>query len=637
MMQTLAIDIETFSDRSIKEAGAFAYADSPQFSILLFAYAFGDDPVRVVDLARGERLPDDVRRALTDPKILKTAFNANFEMTCLGKFLPIDCAQWECTAVLAAMLGLPGTLEGAGLALGLPEDKQKLATGKALIRYFCTPGRSGRNLPEKDPEKWKLFKEYCARDVEAEREIRTRVKAYRHIGYERKLWQLDQEITKRGVLVDRELASNAVAFDRLNREELEAEAVRLTGLKNPNSVAQLKAWLEEEDLSVTSLNKEGLSALMESTDSETVKRVLTLRKMMSKTSIKKYTAMLRAIASDGRAHGLLQFYGANRTGRWAGRLIQVQNLPRNRIKSLETARTLVKSGDYALFRMIYDDPAEILSQLIRTAFIPASGSMLVADFSAIEARVIAWLAGEGWRLKVFRSHGKIYEASASQMFHVPLEEVSKDLRQKGKVAELALGYGGGKGALINMGALNMGLSEGELPGIVQAWRRANPAICKLWREMENAAIAALKTSGKQAVRGTVFEVEQEALFVRLPSGRCLAYFRPELSVDGCGREVVTYMGVNQNTRKWERTATYGGKWVENIVQAIARDCLAEFMLRLAERGYRIVFHVHDEVILEGAGKEDLGPVLDLMREPVPWAPDLPLKGEGFLTDYYKKD
>lgn len=402
-------------------------------------------------------------------------------------------------------------------------------------------------------------------------EIRRRLKEYRHIRYEHKLWWLDQEITSRGVLIDRKLVKNAVQFDNRNREELETEAIRLTSLDNPNSVSQLKAWLEAEDdnLTVESLDKKSVPSLIEATDNKTIRRVLELRKMLSKTSVKKYTAMLDALASDGRVHGLLQFYGANRTGRWAGRLVQVQNLPRNKTKALETARSIVKSGDFELFQMIFDNPSDVLSQLIRTAFIPENGKMLVADFSAIEARVIAWLAGERWRLEVFRSHGKIYEASAAQMFHIPLEDVTKDLRQKGKVAELALGYGGGKGALINMGALEMGLDEEELPGIVKAWRKSNPAICKLWADIETAAIASLKEKREIFSHGIAFDLEKDALFITLPSGRSLAYFQPQLTIDGYGRDALAYMGVNQTTRKWERATTYGGKLVENIVQAIA--------------------------------------------------------------------
>ena len=645
-MRTLAIDIETYSDRSIGDTGAFAYADSPEFSILLFAYAFDDDPVRVVDLAQGEILPEEVRFALCDPNVLKTAFNANFETTCLRKVTEIDISQWECTAVLAAMLGIPGYLEGAGVALGLPADKQKLSTGRTLIRYFCMPckatqtnGGRTRNMPYHDPEKWVLFKEYCARDVEAEREIRKRIKVYQHIHYEHRLWWLDQEIEARGVRIDRELVENAVLFDDRNREELEAEAVRLTGLDNPNSVSQLKAWLEAEDdsLNVDSLNKESVPALIEATKNQTIRRVLELREKMAKTSIKKYKAMLKSAASDGRVHGLLQFYGANRTGRWAGRIVQVQNLPRNKSKAIETARVVVKSGDFELFQMLFDNTSDMLSQLIRTAFIPEYGKMLVADFSAIEARVIAWLADEKWKLDVFRSHGKIYEASASQMFHVPLEDVTKDLRQKGKVAELALGYGGGKPALINSGALKMGIAEEELPSIVKAWRKSNPAICKLWADIETAAIAALKEKREIFSHGIAFELEKDALFITLPSGRSLAYFQPQLTVDGYGRDALTYMGVNQTTRKWERATTYGGKLVENIVQAIARDCLAVFMLRLQRMHYQIVFHVHDEVILEGIADADLPQVLDVMKQAIPWAQDLPLKGDGFVTEYYKKD
>lgn len=649
-MRTLSIDIETYSDVEIAKSGVYAYADSPAFEVLLFAYAFDDAPVQITDLARGETLPSEVKAALTDATVLKTAFNAQFERVCLSRMLGIklDPAEWQCTAVRSAMLGLPGNLGEAGAALGIPEDQQKMAIGKALIRYFCMPckptktndGRT-RNLPEHDEDRWELFKEYCLRDVEAERAIAHKLNAYQDLRFESALYALDQRIADRGVKVDAELIGNAVLFSDRKTQELSERAIAITGLSNPNSAAQLKGWLQGEDaaLECETLRKADVPELIRKTDSEPVRTMLGLRQMMSKTSVKKYEAMRRALCRDGKVHGLLQFYGANRTGRWAGRLVQVQNLPRNQMRSLASARELVKRGEYEAFDLIYENVPDTLSQLVRTAFVPSSGCFAVADFSAIEARVIAWLAGEQWRLDVFKTHGKIYEASAAQMFHIPMDKVDKELRAKGKVAELALGYNGGAGALEKMGALKMGLDVSELTEIVSAWRTASPHIVRLWKDVERAVKKALAGKPQQLPHGLRFFTENDALLIRLPSGRCIAYYQPRLSPNTYGGDAISYMGVEQTARKWQRLTTYGGKLVENIVQATARDCLAVFLQRLDEDGYQTVFHVHDEAIVDGIQKPeaDLDRILERMSQSIPWAQGLPLRGEGFTTEYYKKD
>lgn len=649
-MQTLSIDIETYSDVEIAKSGVYAYADSPAFEVLLFAYAFDDEPVQITDLAQGEPLPSKVKAALTNATVLKTAFNAQFERVCLSRMLGIklDPKEWQCTAVRSAMLGLPGNLGEAGAALGIPEEKQKMAIGKALIRYFCMPckptktnNRRMRNRPDHDEDRWELFKEYCIRDVEAERAIAHKLNAYQDLRFESTLYALDQRIADRGVKVDGELIGNAVLFCDRKTRELSEQAIAITGLSNPNSAAQLKGWLQGEDaaLECETLRKSDVPELIRKTDSEPVRTMLGLRQMMSKTSVKKYEAMRRALCRDGKVHGLLQFYGANRTGRWAGRLVQVQNLPRNQMQSLASARELVKRGEYEAFDLIYENVPDTLSQLVRTAFVPSSGCFAVADFSAIEARVIAWLAGEQWRLDVFKTHGKIYEASAAQMFHIPMDKVDKELRAKGKVAELALGYNGGAGALEKMGALKMGLDVSELTEIVSAWRTASPHIVRLWKDVERAAKKALAGKPQQLPHGLRFFTENDALLIRLPSGRCIAYYQPRLSPNTYGGDAISYMGVEQTSRKWQRLTTYGGKLVENIVQATARDCLAVFLQRLDEDGYQTVFHVHDEAIVDGIQKPeaDLDRILERMSQPIPWAQGLPLRGEGFTTEYYKKD
>lgn len=636
----LSIDLETYSSTQLKGAGVYRYVEDPDFEVLLFAYAFDDGPVKVIDIKQGEQLPPEVVEALTDPNVTKSAFNANFERITIARHfgIPTPPEQWSCTMVHSMMLGLPASLDGVGKALKL--DVQKDSAGKRLIQYFSVPckptkanGGRTRNLPEHDPEKWQAFIEYCRRDVEVEREIRRRLAKYPIPEREHRLWCLDQRINDRGFLVDLDLAEKAVEADRQHRERLIQEAVTLTGIENPNSVTQLKEWLEaKEGVEVGSLNKKALPKLMDEV-SPTGRRLLAIRRELGKSSVKKYEAIQRAVCSDHRVRGLFQFYGA-RTGRWAGRLVQVQNLPGTKLPDLELAREMLKEGRFEDIDMLFGSIQEVLSQLIRTAFIPPAGKrLLVCDYSAIEARVIAWLAGEEWRLEVFRTHGKIYEASASKMFGVPLEQITKgsELRQKGKVAELALGYQGGPGALISMGALDMGLSEDELPGLVKAWRKANPHIVRFWYDVEAAAIEALRYKKPVGLQyGLKFIPESGILFLQLPSGRRLAYVRPKIEVDErFGKEGMTYESDGT------RIKTYGGKLTENIVQAVARDCLAEALRRLDERGYTIVAHVHDEIIAEG--DQDIKEMEAIMSEPIPWAPGLPLRADGFETEFYRKD
>ncbi|MFC0475722.1 DNA polymerase [Robertmurraya beringensis] len=649
-MKLLSIDIETYSSVDLIKSGVYAYCESSDFEILLFAYAVDDEEVQVVDLASGEKIPTDVLEAITDPAVIKTAYNANFERTCLAKHFnkPMPPDQWRCSSVHALMLGLPGYLDGVAKCLKLKE--QKLKEGKSLIRYFSVPckptkvneGRS-RNLPEHDLDKWVTFKDYCKQDVEVERQIRKKLEAFPITKVEQKLWELDQKINDEGVLIDKGLVINAIQADKAFQDKLFEEAVRLTGLENPNSPAQLKGWLLKQGIEVDSLAKKNVEALMGEVENQEVKRLLELRQAMSKTSVKKYEAMDRSICPDQRIRGLLQFYGANRTGRWAGRLVQIHNLPRNSLIDLQIARDLLKSGNYEALELLFDSVSDVLSQLIRTAFIPSQGNrFIVADFSAIEARVIAWLGGERWRMDVFQSHGKIYEASAAQMFKVPIETIDKGspLRQKGKIAELALGYGGSKGALMQMGALEMGLTEDELPELVSAWREANPNIVKLWWGIEAAAIKAVKEKAVVKMQyGLTFHYTKGILFITLPSGRSLAYVRPRIGIDErFGKEQLTYEGTEQGSKQWGRIPTYGGKLTENIIQAIARDCLAVAMLRLDEVGYRINFHVHDEVILDvPIGTGSMEEVENIMGQSINWAPGLPLGADSFETFYYKKD
>ena len=645
MGRILEMDIETFSDVDLIKCGVYAYADSPAFEVLLFAYSFDGGETRVIDLAQGEELPEEVAEAVFDGSVVKTAFNANFERTCLskhfGRYLPPD--SWHCSAVQAAVLALPRSLEDVGAVLGL--DEQKMREGKELIRYFCVPckptkanGGRRRNLPYHAPEKWELFKTYCIRDVDVEKAIRKKLYKFPVPEGEMELYRLDQRINDRGVLVDMGLVRQAVVCERLHKEVVTRRAYELTGLENPNSVAQLKGWLGENGVEAESLSKKAVAEMIGESDGE-VEELLRLRLLMAKTSVKKYEAMERSVCSDGRVHGLLQFYGANRTGRWAGRLVQVQNLPQNHIEDLELARRLVREGRFEDVEMLYDSTPNVLSELIRTAFVPEPGCrFVVADFSAIEARVLAWLAGERWRLEVFSSHGKIYEASASAMFHVPIEEVTKGspLRQKGKIAELGLGYGGAAGALVSMGALDMGLSEDDLPSLVAAWRRANPHITQFWWDVDKAAVEAVTKRAKTRAGRIGFEYRSGILFVMLPSGRKLAYVKPRMAVNKFGREGLTYEGILEN-KKWGRIETYGPKLVENIVQGTARDLLAEAMLRVERKGYPIVMHCHDEIIAEvPEGTGSVEEMCEMMAVCPSWAEGLPLRADGYECGFYQK-
>ena len=649
-MKTLAIDIETYSSIDLRTSGVFAYTEANDFEILLFAYAFDDEEVQIIDLAQGEELPNEIIEALTDPSIIKTAFNAQFERTCLSKHLNIEMLpeQWRCSQVHSLTLGLPISL--AGVAKCLKLETQKMDEGKALIRYFSIPckptkanGSRTRNLPHHDLIKWETFKEYCKRDVEVEREIRKKLENFPMEYKELKLWFIDQEINGYGVKIDKEIVENAIKCDEAYQEKLYEEAVKLTGLDNPNSPLQLRKWLEDETgLEVDSLTKDLVSDLLSKDISSKAKRVLELRQDMSKTSVKKYEAMKRSMCEDERIRGLLQYYGAS-TGRWAGRLVQVQNLPRNNMDDLDLARNLLLEGSFDALELLFDSVPDVLSQLIRTAFIPSNNHrFIVSDFSAIEARVIAWLAGEKWRMDVFNSHGKIYEASAAEMFKVPIEEIHKDspLRQKGKISELALGYQGSVGALKSMGALDMGLEEDELKPLVDTWRRSNPNIVKLWWDVEAAAIRAVKERVVVNMQyGLKFSYKSGILFITLPSGRSLAYVRPRIEIDErFNKDKLTHEGIMPGTRKWGRVDTYGGKLTENIIQAVARDCLAESIFRLHKAGYKIAFHVHDEVVLDvPKDKGSLKEVEEIMGLPIDWAPGLPLRAEGFETEYYKKD
>lgn len=658
-MRHLSIDIETKSSVDIKKAGMYRYAQSDDFGILLFAYKVDDSPVRIKDLAQGEQIPALVQCMLMDPNVVKHAYNAAFEWYCLnraGYETPLE--QWRCTMVHGMYCGYPGGLEAAGKAVGLPQDKRKLAAGKALIRYFCTPcnptkSNGGRtwNLPKHAPGKWELFKEYCKQDVVTEHALLSRFVQFPMPEEEIRLWQMDVQMNAFGVRADRELVEGALYVDAISSQKLSDKARQITGLENPNSPAQLLLWLQgNEGVDMPNLQKATVEEALSREDlTEHAREVLKIRQQLGKTSIKKYETMTAAMGEDGRIRGLTQFYGANRTGRWAGRLVQMQNLPRNYLKTLDCARELVRKKNYDGVRMLYGNVPDTLSQLIRTAFIPSEGhKFVVADFSAIEARVIAWLAGEQWVNEVFATHGKIYEATASQMFHVPVERIVKgnpeySLRQKGKVATLALGYQGGTNALIAMGALGMGLTEEELPDIVQRWRQANPRIRDLWYAVEQAALAAMQTAQPQAINGLIFAVEGDLLYgqcfltVQLPSGRKLFYPKPFLQENQFGKLAVHYHTVGQTTKKWEVTSTYGGKMTENIVQAIARDCLAETLKRIDARGLQVVFHVHDEVIIDAPMDVTVGEICALMAEPITWAPGLILKGAGFESSYYMKD
>jgi len=648
-MKILSIDLETLGHVDIKSSGGYKYAETCE--ILLFGYAYDDEPVRVIDLTNGEEIPRFVLSDLTNPEVLKTAYNAQFERTVLTHFMRrqqllgadewLDARQWLCTMVLGLTLGLPGNLAGLGEALGLSEDEKKMAVGKKLIREFCIQGR-GHKTPAEDPENWKLFIEYNRRDVETERTLRKRLWPYRPGQTERDLWALDQRINDTGVTIDAELAKAAIRIDAEMREDVITRAKAITGLENPASGPQLKKWIQMNeglDEPPASLTKDTIPELIERAAFESTKEALRLRTQLGKTSTKKYQAMLDALCSDGKVHGLLQFYGAARTGRWAGRLVQVQNLPRCYLSPLDEPREVLKTGDREIFEALYEDVPGTLSQLIRTAFTASPGCRLIdCDFSAIEARVIAWLADEKWRQDVFAKNGDIYCASASQMFRVPVEKHGRnaELRQKGKIAELALGYGGGVGALKAFGADQMGLSENDMQEIVVKWRDSSPHICQLWQGVENAARRAIMNPGTAfpCKHNILFAAAGEKLLVQLPSERKLVYQHPEINDENA----INYMGVNQTTRKWSKIETWGGKLVENIVQAIARDCLAVAMMRLDAAGYRIIMHIHDEVVLDmPKGKGSLAEVEEIMSKPIEWAPGLILSAEGWEDTYFKKD
>lgn len=644
-MKNLSIDVETYSDRDLSKCGVYKYAESPDFEILLFGYAVDGGKAHVIDLANGETLPEEIKEALIDKNVTKWAFNAQFERICLSRYLEIwlGAESWRCTMIWAAYMGLPLSLEGAGAVLGL--EKQKLKEGKDLIRYFsvsCKPTKANggrtRNLPTDAPDKWEQFKAYNARDVETEIAIQVRLQKFPVPEDEWQNYILDQHINDRGIRLDMGLVTKAIRCEERAKAELTRLMKEMTALDNPNSVAQMKAWLADNGLETDTLGKAAVKELLK-TAPENLAEVLTLRQSLAKSSVKKYTAMESVVCSDSRARGLLQFYGANRTGRWAGRLIQVQNLPQNHLPDLAQARSLVKSGNFEMLEALYDSVPGVLSELIRTAFVPKPGcNFIVADFSAIEARVIAWLAGEVWRNEVFATHGKIYEASASQMFQVPIEEITKGspLRQKGKIAELALGYGGSVGALKTMGALDMGVTEAELQPLVNAWRTANPNIVRLWWDVDKAAMTAVRERTTIDTHGIRFECKSGMLFITLPSGRRLAYVKPKIGQNRFGGDAVTYEGVGA-TKKWERIESYGPKFVENIVQAISRDILCYAMRRLDNMGLSIVMSVHDEVVIEASPDVSLESVCSCMAETPPWAKGLLLRADGFLCPFYKKD
>lgn len=648
-MRELGIDIETYSSYDLKSCGVYRYVEADDFTILLFSYCVDGGPVRCVDFANGETLPAEILAALRDPAVVKTAFNAAFERICISRFYGwplMDPAQWRCTMVRAARMGLPLSLDQCGEVLRLEAGKMK--EGKALIRYFSTPNKGRRHLPAEAPDRWELYKQYNVRDVEVEQQILAKVRRLEPAAFDEELYTVDQIINDRGVLLDRELAENAARFDEEYKAQLLEEVRVLTGLENPNSPAQIKEYLQRvAGISVETLNKRSLDELDEQIKyNSRARRVLDLRREMGKTSNKKYAAMLECVCNDGRIRGLLQFCGASRTGRWAGRLVQVQNLPQNHLKDIDYARSLVKWGDLDDLKLNYSNPTQVLSELIRTAFIAKPGCTLhVCDFSAIEARVIAWLADEQWVLDVFRDGGDIYCATASQMFGVPVAKhgPNAELRQKGKIAVLALGYGGGVAALEAMGGSRMGLSPDEQRDIMQRWRKANPHIVRFWSTIEAAAVRAIKTGQATTIhRGIVVAYRWGMLLITLPSGRTICYPRADIGLERDygwrgDHEVIEYEGVNQMTKKWERIRTYGGKLTENVVQAIARDILGAIILRAHERGLNTVFHIHDEIVVEAEPGQTLQDVENIFSEPIAWCKDLPLKGAGYSTPYYLKD
>lgn len=668
----LSIDLETYSEVSIGKAGSYRYILDPSFEILLFAYSLDGMPVEVIDVASGQIIPLWLKNALKNPLYIKHAYNAAFEWFALSKYLgwlPPD--QWRDTMLHALYCGYPASLDAAGKAMGLPEDKKKLATGKALIRYFCVPckpsntnGNRTRNLPKHDPDKWKLFKEYNGQDVVTEMEIDRRLSAFPVPAFVQKQWETDLQMNARGVAADMELVRGALVIGAIVKSRLMTEARQLSGLDNPNSIRQLAQWLTDatdSDAEITSVTKETIATMLKQPQPANVQRMLEIRQELGKTSTKKYDALETCIADDGRVRGLLQFYGANRTGRWAGRLVQVQNLPRTYTHPLPPARQLVKDRNIDGLRMMYGSINDTLSQLIRTAFVATPGNVLIdADFSAIEARVISWLAGQEWRLEVFRTHGKIYEASASQMFHVPIEKIKKGnpeyaLRQRGKVAELALGYQGGVSAMrrMDVGHNLDDLSDDEVKGIVDRWRETNSMIRDLWNIVDSAAITVITYGGAQTIRSETTDAiitlaceldvitGTRYMTILLPSGRKLYYPSPEIGVNRWGNPSVSYMGQNQTTKRWERVETYGGKLVENIVQAIARDCLAIAIENLEAQGLHVVFHIHDEVVIDTPAWADedtmLETVTKIMTKPIPWAQALPLNADGWVDKFFKKD
>lgn len=668
----LSIDLETYSEVNIGKAGAYRYILDPSFEILLFAYSLDGMPVEVIDVASGQVIPLWLKNALKNPLYIKHAYNAAFEWFALSKYLgqlPPD--QWRDTMLHALYCGYPASLDAAGKAMGLPEDKKKLATGKALIRYFCVPckpsnanGNRTRNLPRHDPAKWTLFKEYNGQDVVTEMEIDRRLSAFPVPAFVQKQWETDLLMNARGVAADMEMVSGALVIGATVKSQLMGEARQLSGLDNPNSIKQLAQWLTDatdSDAEITSVTKETVATMLKQPQPANVQRMLEIRQELGKTSTKKYDALETCIADDGRVRGLLQFYGANRTGRWAGRLVQVQNLPRTYTHPLPPARQLVKDRNIDGLRMMYGSINDTLSQLIRTAFVATPGNVLIdADFSAIEARVISWLAGQEWRLEVFRTHGKIYEASASQMFHVPIEKIKKGnpeyaLRQRGKVAELALGYQGGVSAMRRMdtGHNLDDLSDDEVKGIVDRWRETNSMIRDLWNIVDSAAVTVITNGGAQTIRSETTDAVitlaceldvitgTRYMTILLPSGRKLYYPSPEIGVNRWGNPSVSYMGQNQTTKRWERVETYGGKLVENIVQAIARDCLAIAIENLEAQGLHVVFHIHDEVVIDTPAWADENTMLEtvtkIMTKPIPWAQMLPLNADGWVDKYFKKD
>ena len=644
---SLSVDLETFSSINLSKSGVYRYVESPDFEILLFGYSADGGPVQAVDLACGEKLPPEITAALTDESITKWAFNANFERICLSRFLGLptgeylEPVQWRCSMVWAATMGLPLSLEGVGAVLGL--ERQKLTEGKDLIKYFCQPctptksndGRT-RNYPYHAPEKWSMFKKYNLRDVETEMSIQARLANFPVPESVWNEYHLDQKINDRGVALDMTLVRQAIDMDGRSRQQLTSAMKKLTELDNPNSVQQIKQWLADNGLETDTLGKKAVAELLK-TAPEPLGNALSLRQQLAKSSVRKYQTMETAVCADGRARGMFQFYGANRTGRWAGRLIQMQNLPQNHLPDLEQARALVRCGDFDALELLYEDVPDTLSQLIRTAFVPRAGAkFIVSDFSAIEARVIAWFASEQWRQEVFAKGGDIYCASASQMFKVPVEKhgINGHLRQKGKIAELALGYGGSVGALKAMGALEMGLTEDELPPLVDAWRQSNPNIVKLWWDVDRAALEAVRNKHTNSTHGVVFSCQSGMLFITLPSGRRLAYVKPRIGENKFGGQCITYEGVG-GTKKWERLDSYGPKFVENIVQATSRDILCYAMQTL--QNCSIVMHIHDEVVIEADPRMSLQSVCEQMGRTPPWAKGLLLRADGYETNFYEKD